>query len=230
MFSLSAVDRLCLLSNTPWPWPTPARVARAIGGFPCLHKRSRGPGGRSLPVGVGSAEDKGACCGRGERSYLGRLGYRIRVERANCFGGVAGYPRSRWVAEDGTAGRSREETSSLSRLGVHRCLGTLGLSEDPIIWPKVGRCYSEAMDVSNILASIDAEIAKLKAAKETISALQGDQVKTTSKSGPGRPKSSTPSKLKSNRTMTPEGRARIAAAQKARWAKKNADEDTADTA
>ena len=79
------------------------------------------------------------------------------------------------------------------------------------------------MDVSNILASIDAEIAKLEGAKETISALQGDLVTTTLKSGPGRPKSSTPPKSKPRRNMTPEGRARIAAAQKARWAKKTVD-------
>ena len=48
------------------------------------------------------------------------------------------------------------------------------------------------MDVSNILASIDTEIAKLKAAKETISALKDDPVIATLKSGPGRPESSTP--------------------------------------
>ena len=94
-------------------------------------------------------------------------------------------------------------------------------------WPKAGHCYSEAMEVSNILASIDTEIAKLKAAKETVSALQGDRVKTTSKFSPGRPKSSTLSESKPKRKMTPDGRARIAAAQKARWANKNAGKDTA---
>jgi hypothetical protein len=67
------------------------------------------------------------------------------------------------------------------------------------------------MQIADIITEVDAEIARLQQAK----ALLTD---TTVKRGPGRaagsPKESTPKK----NTHSPEGLARIAAAQKKRWA------------
>jgi hypothetical protein len=68
--------------------------------------------------------------------------------------------------------------------------------------------------LTGILAEIDQEIARLTQAR----ALLTDGIVV--KRGPGRPKAGTtvvkPSKKKRN--LSPEGRKRIAAAQKARWA------------
>jgi hypothetical protein len=67
------------------------------------------------------------------------------------------------------------------------------------------------METSQILAAIDAEIERLQRARTLLS---GD---IAGKRGPDRQKgSSTASK---RRQISPEGRARIAAAQRARWAK-----------
>ena len=71
------------------------------------------------------------------------------------------------------------------------------------------------MSTNDILALIDAEIAKLQQARALI-------VGPTAKKGPGRPKStalSTVKPKKKKRNLSPEGRARIVAALKARWAK-----------
>ena len=72
------------------------------------------------------------------------------------------------------------------------------------------------MGTSEILAELDAEIARLQQAKAL---LAGEEVKRS----PGRPKATdTPAPApakKKKRNLTPEGRARIAAAVKARWAK-----------
>jgi hypothetical protein len=69
--------------------------------------------------------------------------------------------------------------------------------------------------ISNeILSLIDAEIAALQQAR---AALGG-----AAKKGPGRPKSAAASAVKpkkKKRNLSPEGRARIAAAVKARWAR-----------
>ncbi len=82
------------------------------------------------------------------------------------------------------------------------------------------------MNTNDIVLAIDAEIAQLQKAK-TI--LTGGNL--TAKREPGRPAAAgAPNKATSfnpvefakkpkRRTMSPEGRARIAAAQKARWAK-----------
>jgi hypothetical protein len=65
------------------------------------------------------------------------------------------------------------------------------------------------MEFSKLLSDIDAEIARLQQARALLS---GSDVKRK----PGRPiKAAKPKK----RTMSAEGKARIAAAQKARWAK-----------
>ena len=70
------------------------------------------------------------------------------------------------------------------------------------------------MEIIHISAELDAEISRLQQAKAL---LAGETVKR----GPGRPKAtstSAPAKKKM-RNLSPEGRARIAAAVKARWAK-----------
>jgi hypothetical protein len=75
--------------------------------------------------------------------------------------------------------------------------------------------YSSHMGIKKILAELDVEIARLKQAKGL---LTGETVKR----GPGRPKATpapTVTSTKKKRKMSPEGRARIVAAVKARWAK-----------
>lgn len=71
------------------------------------------------------------------------------------------------------------------------------------------------MSLESILAEIDTEIARLEQAKGLLTG-------TANKRGPGRPRSiaseAAPKKRKRSR-MSAEGRAKIAAAQKARWAK-----------
>jgi hypothetical protein len=67
------------------------------------------------------------------------------------------------------------------------------------------------METSTILAAIDAEIQRLQHARTLLS---GD---TVVKRGPGRPKGSSP--VPKRRPLSPEARAKIAAAQRARWAK-----------
>ncbi len=73
------------------------------------------------------------------------------------------------------------------------------------------------MDIQQIVAQIDEEITRLTQIK---AALQG----TPAKRGPGRPRATTSglkpvAKKSAKRGMSAEGKARIAAAQKARWAK-----------
>jgi hypothetical protein len=76
------------------------------------------------------------------------------------------------------------------------------------------------MDTNEILAQIDTEISRLQQAKSLLSGT------TTTKQNPqkklGRPAAATlniAAPIAAKRTMSPEGRARIAAAQKKRWAK-----------
>ena len=71
--------------------------------------------------------------------------------------------------------------------------------------------------MTDILALIDAEIASLQQAR----ALIAGAAATIVKRGPGRPPKGTivPAKPAKKRNLSPEGRARIAAAVKARWAK-----------
>jgi hypothetical protein len=76
------------------------------------------------------------------------------------------------------------------------------------------------MDVSNILAEIDAKIASLQEARAAIVSLETG---TAPKAKRGRPKGSTntakPAKVAKKRNLTPEGRKRIAEAMQRRWAK-----------
>jgi len=68
------------------------------------------------------------------------------------------------------------------------------------------------MSTSEILSLIDAEIANLQQARALIA--------DTGTKLPGRPKAVAVQKNKPKRTMSAEGRARIAAAQRKRWAAK----------
>ena len=71
------------------------------------------------------------------------------------------------------------------------------------------------MDTKEIIAYIDAELARLQQIKDILSG------STTSrkKRGPNKAKAAPTTVIVKKRTMSAEGRARIAAAQKARWAK-----------
>jgi hypothetical protein len=71
------------------------------------------------------------------------------------------------------------------------------------------------MSANDILSLIDAEIANLQQARALL-------VASTNGKLPDRPKKTTllVAKLRKKRTMSPEGRARIAEAQRKRWAAK----------
>ena len=73
------------------------------------------------------------------------------------------------------------------------------------------------MNIQDIVSQIDEQIAQLTKAKEALTGIK-------TKKGPGRPRltaapTASPTKKKAKRKMSAEGKARIAAAQKARWAK-----------
>jgi len=75
------------------------------------------------------------------------------------------------------------------------------------------------MEVSRIIAEIDAQISKLQQARELLSGT------VKAHKGPGRPKGSKNAKTKSSATtgkrrLSPEGRKRIADAMKRRWAER----------
>lgn len=75
------------------------------------------------------------------------------------------------------------------------------------------------MGLQKILGALDAEIGRLRQAAAILSS---STTYVTEKRGPGRPKSapgstSTPTTAKMQRDLLPEGRARIAAMDRARW-------------
>lgn len=72
--------------------------------------------------------------------------------------------------------------------------------------------YNPSMKVQHILDSIDADLDRLRNARAKLAALS-----EPAKRGPGRPKTKEP-EIATKRTMSAAGRARIAAAQKKRWA------------
>ena len=81
------------------------------------------------------------------------------------------------------------------------------------------------MEVSKIIAEIDAQIAKLQQARELLSG--GESLPSARR--PGRPKGSknatstaaqAPPKKATSRNLSPEGRKRIAEAMKRRWAER----------
>jgi hypothetical protein len=71
------------------------------------------------------------------------------------------------------------------------------------------------MDTKEIIAQIDSEIARLQEARSILSNTTG----TKAKRGPNKARLAIVPVISPKRTMSAEGRARIAAAQKARWAK-----------
>ena len=72
------------------------------------------------------------------------------------------------------------------------------------------------MDVNQILSAIDQQILKLQQARAIFA---GPDTSLTAKRGPARPKRmAAPLQSVVKRTMSAEGEARIAAAQKKRWA------------
>ena len=79
------------------------------------------------------------------------------------------------------------------------------------------------MNIQEILCLIDDELAKLTKVREAL-------IGIPAKKGPGRPRLDAAVKPviknKAKRKMSAEGKARIAAAQKARWAKLNAKKQT----
>ena len=85
------------------------------------------------------------------------------------------------------------------------------------------------MDVSNIIAEIDAKIASLQQARAVLSGL-GETAPVVVKAKRGRPKGSTNAvkavkvakTIKRKRNLSPEGRKRIAEAMKKRWAERRA--------
>ena len=77
------------------------------------------------------------------------------------------------------------------------------------------------MDVTQILSAVDAEIARLQAAREAIAALNG--ASPVPQPRRGRPKGSTTAAAeaaprKRKRNLSPEGRKRIQEAMQRRWA------------
>jgi hypothetical protein len=85
----------------------------------------------------------------------------------------------------------------------------------------MGRRYYSCMALTDILSSIDAEIATLKQARALL-ATAGSAV-TVAPRKAGRPPKVAPSSpiaspRKKKRVLSPEGRARIAAPAKRRWA------------
>jgi hypothetical protein len=73
------------------------------------------------------------------------------------------------------------------------------------------------MDTNEIIAQIDSEIARLEHVKSILSSTTATTA-TKAKRGPKPKTALTPITIK-KRTLSPEARARIVAAQKARWAK-----------
>jgi hypothetical protein len=72
------------------------------------------------------------------------------------------------------------------------------------------------MNTNEILSAIDAEISKLQQARSILGSYSEP---LSIKRGPGRPKKTAVlAKIVAKRTMSAEGKARIAAAQKKRWA------------
>ena len=70
------------------------------------------------------------------------------------------------------------------------------------------------MTTQEIVQAIDQEIVKLQKARALLL-----ESTTVTKRGPGRPRTAVASKSVSKRTLSAEARAKISAAQKARWVK-----------
>lgn len=76
------------------------------------------------------------------------------------------------------------------------------------------------MDTQAIIAALDTEIARLQEVKALLASSNATALTGNLKRGPGRPKKAASIVSPKKRTgISPEARERIAAAQKARWAK-----------
>jgi hypothetical protein len=75
------------------------------------------------------------------------------------------------------------------------------------------------MDTQAIIASLDQEIARLHEVRALIGSTAKANGTASIKRGPGRPKKLASVTVTKKRTLSPEAKARIAEAQKARWAK-----------
>jgi hypothetical protein len=73
------------------------------------------------------------------------------------------------------------------------------------------------MDTKQIIAELDTEIARLQGVKSILSVTTGDNSNTNRV--PNKAKTAPTRIMVKKRSISQEGRARIAAAQKARWAK-----------
>jgi hypothetical protein len=71
------------------------------------------------------------------------------------------------------------------------------------------------VDVSRIIAEIDAQISKLQQARNLLAGAA-----KTARPGPGRPRGSGKTSTTKKRKLSPEGRKRIADAMKKRWAER----------
>jgi hypothetical protein len=78
------------------------------------------------------------------------------------------------------------------------------------------------MSITNLIAQINAEIERLQKARSLLSAMETTKAKTKTKTkDKAKAKTANPKKspAKKKRHISKEGRARIAAAQRKRWAK-----------
>ena len=76
------------------------------------------------------------------------------------------------------------------------------------------------MNTEAIIEALDTEIARLQEVKALLAASNANSLTGTLKRGPGRPKKAASVVApKTRKGISPEARERIAAAQKARWAK-----------
>jgi hypothetical protein len=83
--------------------------------------------------------------------------------------------------------------------------------------------HLNAMTIDEILLHIDAEISRLTEARNLVAGtVVGKVARNPRKSGLVAPK---PRTVRAKRVISPEGRARIAAAQKLRWAKQKRAKD-----
>jgi hypothetical protein len=91
------------------------------------------------------------------------------------------------------------------------------LSLPPAVFRGKVEIHLRAMTIEEILLHIDAEISRLTAARDLVAGTAVPKVaRSPRKSGLALPK---PRAQRTKRVISPEGRARIAAAQKLRWAK-----------
>jgi hypothetical protein len=75
------------------------------------------------------------------------------------------------------------------------------------------------MNTQAIIATLDKEIARLQQARALLTSAADVKGLASIKRGPGRPKTLTPVSAPKTRVLSADAKARIAAGQKARWAK-----------